>query len=65
MSKKNEVLQATNTVIEKGNDFLGKAKDFIACVELLLVAATGFKSILEKYDGDASNESDVKLRPCS
>ena len=28
MSKKNEVLQATHTVIEKGNDFLGKAKDF-------------------------------------
>ena len=56
MSKKNEVSQATNTVIEKGNDFLGKAKDFIACVELLLVAATGFKSILEKYDGGASNE---------
>ena len=56
MSKKNEVLQATNAVIEKGNDFLGKAKDFIACVELLLVAATGFKAILEKYDGGASNE---------
>lgn len=48
MIKKNEVLQTTNTVIEKGNDFLGKAKDFIACLELLLVAATGFKSILEK-----------------
>lgn len=56
MSKKNEVLQATNTVIEKGNDFLGKAKDFIACVKLLLVAATGFKSILEKYDRGESDE---------
>ena len=49
MSKKNEVLQATNTVIEKGNDFLGKAKDFIACVELLLVAATGFKSMYQLF----------------
>ena len=56
MSEKNEVLQTTNTVIEKGNDFLGKAKDFITCLELLLVAATGFKSILEKYDGGDSDE---------
>ena len=50
MRKWNEVLQATDTVIEKGNDFLGKAKDFIVCIEILLVVATGLKSILEKYD---------------
>lgn len=36
MRKQNEVLQATNTVITKGNDFLEKAKDFIACVEICL-----------------------------
>lgn len=56
MSKKKEVLQATNTVIEKGNDFLDKAKDFISCVEILLVAATRLNVILEKYDGGADNE---------
>lgn len=56
MSKRNEVLQATETVIEKGNDFLDKAKDFIACVEILLVAVTGLKAILEKYDGGDCDE---------
>ena len=53
---KNEVLQATNKVIEKGNDIRDKAKDFIACIEVLLDAAAGLKSILEKYDGGPGNE---------
>ena len=56
MNKRNEILQTTDTVIEKGDDFLDKAKDFIACVEILLVAATGFKAILEKYDGGVYNK---------
>lgn len=51
MDKNNELLKATNTVLEKGSGFVGKAKDFITCVELLLVAAEGFKAILEKYEG--------------
>lgn len=51
MSKKNEVIHAVDTVIEKGDIFLGKAKDFISYIEILLVAATGLKAILEKYDG--------------
>lgn len=56
MSKRNEVLQATDSIIEKGNDFLSKAKDFIACIDILLVAATGFKAILEKYNGGDCDE---------
>lgn len=56
MSKKNEVIHAVDTVIEKGDIFLGKAKDFISYIEILLVAATGLKAILEKYDGGEGNE---------
>ncbi len=51
MDNDNELLKATDTVLEKGTDFVGKAKDFITCVELLLVAVEGFKAILEKYEG--------------
>ena len=51
MDKDNELLKATDTVLEKGYDFVGRTKDFITCLELLLVAVEGFKKILEKYDG--------------
>ncbi len=51
MDKDSELLKAVDTLIEKGNDFVGKAKDFITCVELLLVAAEGFKAVLDKYNG--------------
>lgn len=56
MSKKNEVITAIDTVVTKGDDFLTKAKDFISCVEILLVAATGLKAVLEKYDGGEKHE---------
>ena len=36
MTKTNEVSEALDNVIAKGDDFLGKAKDFIAAVEILL-----------------------------
>jgi cytochrome c556 len=45
MTKTNEVSEALDNVIAKGDDFLGKAKDFIAAVEILLVAATGLKAL--------------------
>lgn len=56
MSKKNEVITAIDTVVTKGDDFLTEAKDFISCVEILLVAATGLKAVLEKYDGGDKDE---------
>lgn len=56
MSKKNEVIIAIDTVVDKGNDFLSKAKDFIACVEILLVAATGLRAVLVKDDGGDCDE---------
>lgn len=56
MSKKNEVITAIDTVITKSNDFLGKAKDFIVCAEILITAATGLKAVLKKYDGGGSDE---------
>lgn len=56
MSKKNEVITAIDTVVSKGDDFLGKAKDFIVCAEILITAATGLKAVLEKYDGGGNNE---------
>lgn len=56
MSKKNEVITAIDTVVTKGNDFLGKAKDFIVCAEILITAATGLKAVLEKYDGGGNDE---------
>ena len=56
MSKKNEVITAIDTVVTKGDDFLTKAKDFISCVEILLVAATSLKAVLEKYDGGEHDE---------
>ena len=43
MSKKNEVITAIDTVVTKGDDFLGKAKDFIVCAEILITAATGLR----------------------
>lgn len=46
MSKKNEVITAIDTVVTKDDDFLTKAKEFISCVEILLVAATGLKAVL-------------------
>ncbi len=51
MTKTNEVSEALDNVIVKGDDFLGKAKDFIAAVEILLVAATGLKALLDKNGG--------------
>ncbi len=54
--QKNEVITAIDTVVTKGNDFLGKAKDFIICAEILITAATGLKAVLEKYDGGDSDE---------
>lgn len=56
MNKRNEVLKATNNVITKGNSFLSTAKDFITCVEILLIAATGLKEVLEKDNGGDSDE---------
>lgn len=56
MSKKNEVIAAIDTVVTKGDDFLTKTKDFISCIEVLLVAATGLKAVLEKYDGSEKHE---------
>lgn len=56
MSKKNEVITAIDTVVTKGDDFLVKANDFIACVKILITAAAGLKAVLEKYDGGDSNE---------
>lgn len=55
MTETNEVSVALDNVIAKGDDFLGKAKDFIAAVEILLVAATGLKALLDK-NGGAPNE---------
>lgn len=45
MSKKQEVVDALDTVIKKGDDFLVKAKDFITCVESLVVTATALKEM--------------------
>lgn len=56
MSKKNEVITTIDTVVTKGDDILTKAKDFISCVEILLVAATSLKAVLEKYDGGEKHE---------
>ena len=56
MKKTNEVIEALDTVIDKGEDFLGKAKDFISAIEILLVAATGLKALLDKNTGGNSNE---------
>lgn len=56
MSKKNEVITAIDTVVTKSDDFLTKVKDFISCVEILLVAATGLKAVLDKYDGGEKHE---------
>ncbi len=56
MKKKNEVIEALDTVIDKGENFLGKAKDFISAVEILLVAAIGLKSLLDKKAGGNNNE---------
>ena len=56
MSKKHEVIEAIDIVVTKGDNFLTKAKDFISCVEILLVAAIGLKAVLEKYDGGEKDE---------
>lgn len=48
MDKKDNVITAVSTVIDKGDDFLKKAKDFISCVEILLDAATKLKAILDQ-----------------
>lgn len=56
MSKKHEVITAIDTVVDKGNDFLSKTKDFVACVEILLVAATGLRAVLAQDDGGDSDE---------
>lgn len=56
MSKKDEVITAIDTVVTKRDDFIGKAKDFIVCTEILITAATGLKAVLEKYDGGGSDE---------
>lgn len=51
MSKKHEAIKAIDTVVTKGDNFLANAKDFISCVQILLVAATSLKAVLDKYDG--------------
>ena len=51
MTKTNEVREGLDNVIAKGDDFLGKAKYFIAAVEILLVAATSLKALLDKNGG--------------
>lgn len=56
MSKKHEIIEAIDTVVTKGDDFLAKAKDFVSCVDILLVAAIGLKAVHDKYDGGESGE---------
>ena len=56
MTKKNEINEAPDNVIVKGDDFLAKAKDFISAVEILLTAATGLKALLDKNVGGAKDE---------
>ncbi len=51
MEKKNDLITAIDTVITKGNETIHKAKDFIACAEVLITAAIAVKDILSK-DGD-------------
>lgn len=51
MTKTNEVSEALDNVNAKGDDFPDKAKDFIAAIENLLVAATGLKALLDKNGG--------------
>ena len=53
---RNEVLKATNTVIENGNDFLKRTKEFTECVKVLLDAASGLRDVLIKYDGGTCDE---------
>ena len=43
IQEKNEVITAIDTVVTKGDDFLGNAKDFIVCAEILITAATGLR----------------------
>ena len=56
MEKKKEVITALDNVINKGNTFIGKATDLISAVEILLVAASGLKVLLEKTTGGNDNE---------
>lgn len=56
MTKTNKVSEALDSVIAKGDNFLGKAKDFIAVVEILLVATTGLKALLDKNAGGDLHE---------
>lgn len=56
MNQKNEVIEAVDTAIKKGEDFVEKSKDFILCLEILLTAAEGIQSILKKYDGGEIHE---------
>lgn len=55
MNKKLEVLQATGTVINTGNELISKTKDFIACIEILLTAATSLKEVLSD-EGDTTKQ---------
>lgn len=57
MSKKQEVVDALDTVIKKSNDFLVKAKDFITCVEILVVTATTLKELLSSGESAPNTES--------
>lgn len=56
MKKKNEVSEALDNVISKGDNFLDKAKDFVAAVEILLVAVTGLKALIDKSYGGERRE---------
>ena len=55
MKKKNEVSEALDNVISKGDNF-DKAKYFVAAVEILLVAVTGLKALIDKSYGGERRE---------
>lgn len=56
MNKKQYTVNTLEAAIKKGETLLNTAKELTTCLELLLIAANGFKEIVKQHDGGNTNE---------